>query len=130
MRKLLTLIATVIMIGATLLSGSAQAASDSPFLGTWTSVDTDGSNQWLRINGGGSDNYAMFLYDDSASVCGGAPARFTGSGTADGDTLIFGGTLTCAGGGNVIRERLALEFELDSGADTLTDFSGVVWQRS
>lgn len=130
MHKSLALVGAVITMGAVLCNGSAQAANDSSFLGSWTSVDTDGSNQSLRISGGGSDNYAMFLYDDAASVCGGAPARVTGSGTADGDSLVFRGTLSCAGGGNVFRERLVLEFELDSGADTLTDFSGVVWQRS
>jgi hypothetical protein len=131
MRKTLALICTTIVLGISLISGSAQAANQGPFLGTWTSVDTDGSDQWLRINGGGSDHYAMYLYDESATVaCGGAPARVTGSGTADGDDLLMRGALTCAPGGNVVRGRLALDFHFDSATDTLTDFSGVVWHRS
>jgi hypothetical protein len=130
MRKTLALICTTIALAISLLGGSAQAANGGPFLGTWTSVDTDGSNQWLSIHGGGSDNYSMYVYDDSASACGGAPARVTGAGTAFDDDLVMLGTLSCAPGGNIFRTRLAIDFHYDSGTDTLTDFSGVVWHRS
>lgn len=130
MRKTLALICTAIVIGIS-LTGSAEAANQSPFLGSWTSVDTDGSNQWLSINGGGSDNFSIYLYDESATTaCGGAPARVTGAGTAFDDDLVMLGTLSCAPGGNVLRSRLTLDFHYDSTTDTLTDFSGVVWHRT
>ena len=125
------LICTVFALGVSLLGGSAQAANTSPFLGTWTSTDLDGSSQSLMISGGGSDNYAMFLYDDAAtSACGGAPARATGSGSGDGDDLLMQATLSCLPGGNVIRGRIVLDFHYDAATDSLTDFSGVVWQRA
>ncbi len=131
MRKVLALLFSVITIQATLLSGAAHAANQSDFLGTWTSIDTDGSNQSLRISGGGSDHYSVFYYDESAtSACEGAPARVTGTGVADGDDLFVVGALSCSPGGNFIRGRIGLDYHFDPATGTLTDFSGVVWYRA
>jgi len=121
----------IVLIAQVVLATGSRAVDRTQLLGVWTSVDTDGSHQSLTIRGGGSNSYAMFLYDDAASsACGGAPARVTGSGSAAGDVLTMRGTLTCAPGGNVIRSRLSLEFAYDEATGTLTDFSAVVWQRT
>lgn len=113
------------------LAPPGDAVDRDQLIGTWTSTDTDGSSQWLAIRGGGSDTYAMTLYDEVASsACGGAPARVAGTGRTDGDELTMSGTLTCAPGGNVFRTRLSLAFTYDVATGTLTDFSGVVWHRS
>jgi len=131
MRVTRALIGITFALGISLPGGNAQAANDSPFLGTWESVDNDGSNQSLAINGGGSGHFAISLYDDAATVaCGGAPALVSGSGTADGNDLNMTAAITCLPGGNFVRGRIAISFEYDPSSDTLTDFSGVVWERS
>jgi hypothetical protein len=131
MRTTRTLLCVLFALGISLLGGNAVAANDSPFLGTWTSVDLDGSNQSLTISGGGSGNVAVSLYDDAATTaCGGAPARFAGSGAVHGNDLVTTGAITCVPGGNPVRGRLSLDFHYDAATDTLTDFSGVVWRRS
>ena len=131
MRVTHPLIALSFAFGLSLLGGSAHAANDSPFLGTWESVDHDGSNQTLHVSGGGSGHFAMSLYDDAATVaCGGAPARVSGSGTADGNDLSMTAAITCVPGGNFVRNRIEIAFEYDPSTDTLRDFSGVVWERS
>ena len=127
-KAIVTLISSAVLTMS--MAGAAQAANQSPFLGAWTSVDTDGSNQTLSIRGGGSDNFAVALFDDAATACGGAPAQAVGSATADGDDLLMRGTITCLPGGNFVRGRLLLEFHYDEGTDTLIDFSGVVWERA
>lgn len=124
-------VSLVLALGQLVAPSPAQAVERADLVGTWTSVDTDGSNQWLSIQGGGADHYAVFLFDDAATnVCDGAPARATGSGRTDGDDLFVDVTLTCYPGGNVFRERLGLAFTYDSASGTLVDFSGVVWYRS
>lgn len=131
MRFTRALVGIPAVLGILLVGGNAQAANDSPFLGTWESVDHDGSNQLLAISGGGSGHFAMSLYDDAATVaCGGAPARVSGTGAADGNDLSMTAAITCLPGGNFVRGRIEISFEYDPSTDTLTDFSGVVWERS
>ena len=131
MRKTRAAICSAAVLGISVLGSSAQAANESPFLGTWASTDHDGSSQTLGIMGGGSGHFAVSLYDDAATAaCGGAPARIAGSGSADGNDLVMVGVLTCVPGGNFLRTRIAIDFHYDSSTDTLTDFSGVVWHRS
>ena len=59
---------------------AASAAADA-FVGTWTSIDKDGSHQSLFIMGSGArGRHAVFVEDDAATVaCGGAPAHAQGS---------------------------------------------------
>lgn len=120
----------VLAWSATLLASPASAAPGD-LAGTWASVDLDGSNQTLDINGAGNPVYSVFLRDDFTSGgCGGPPAKLVGHGLADGDALFVVGTLVCLPGGNPIPgERLGLVFEYDVATDTLTDDSGVVWER-
>lgn len=132
MRRILlvTLVALLAAV-APVLTPTAAIAQSGLYSGTWTSTDHDGSSQELVISGSGNGAYGMFLFDDAAtSACGGAPARFVGSGVADGDTLVMFGTIVCLPGGNVVRHRIAIAFEYSSGDDTLTDETGVTWDRS
>jgi hypothetical protein len=107
-------------------------ASGGQLAGTWTSVDTDGSHQTLRVRGAGTPGYAVTLRDDFTSgVCGGPPAKLVGHGRALESGLLVVGTLVCLHGGNPVPgERIVFEFLYDAAGDTLTDDSGVVWERS
>ncbi|GAA2159421.1 hypothetical protein FHX52_3705 [Humibacillus xanthopallidus] len=123
-------LSAAIAVASAVLAPAASAAS-GPLAGTWTSIDTDGSNQTLTIVGSGAHVYSMSYFDDVASgACGGDPAMVKGPGYPDGDTLTMVGTLTCLPGGNVFRERLVLGYEYDAETDTLTDGSDVVWHRT
>ena len=122
-------LSAVLMTASAVLSPTALAAS-GPLAGTWTSVDTDGSNQTLDIRGSGRLVYSMYYVDDVAtSACGGDAAQLTGRGYPDGDTVTMVGALTCVPGGNLV-PSFALGFVYDSGTDTLTDEFGIVWHRA
>jgi hypothetical protein len=110
-------------------SGPAGAAPGQvAFNGTWTSIDTDGSHQVMRISGGGQRR-AIMLYDDSAtSACQGQPALVSGAGVVDGPFLFSVVSVVCLPGGNPLRGRV--EFALMQSGDTLVDASGVVWTRA
>jgi len=131
MRRILFTLASALMLVVISVGTAGEASAEQGVLsGTWTSVDTDGSNQVLRIRGSGEGAYAMSLFDDSATgACGGAPAMFVGSGRPDGTHLVMSGTLTCLPGGNVLRLRLTFGFVYDPATDTLTGL-GVTWHRS
>ena len=124
----------ILIVALTLLALAAPAATAADgFRGTWTSTDTDLSNQTLWINGSGqTGRYAVSLYDDAASqACGGAPARAQGSGWAEGDTLYWGGTVTCPGTGRgPVTGRIGIAALMyDADTDTLIDDAGIVWYR-
>ena len=127
----LAFVMTVLAFGAAALSTPAAAAPGN-LAGTWTSVDLDGSNQTMRIRGAGKPVYAVTLRDDFTSgICGGPPAKLVGHGAVDGDELLVRGPLVCLHAGNPVPgERILLSFEYDAGTDTLTDASGVVWERA
>jgi hypothetical protein len=99
------------------------------FAGQWAATDHDGSSLSLSIQGGGL-RYAVREVDDAATVCGGAPASVSGSGTADGPRLDVRATLACTPGGNAFRQRIELRFTHDAAPETLTDNDGVVWTRA
>jgi len=122
----------VIAAAAALLipASSAEAAGGGILAGTWASIDTDGSQQALDIRGSGTVAYSMVYVDDSATVCGGDPARLSGPGYVDGDSVLMVAVLVCQPGGNVLKERLAIGFHHDTETDTLTDDFGIVWHRA
>jgi hypothetical protein len=131
-------LATTVAIAASVLTFSVTAlappasATSGALAGTWTSVDLDGSNQTLRVTEAGHPVYSTFYRDDfTSAVCGGPPAKLVGHGVSDGNGLTVVGTLVCLHRGNPIPgERVSLRFEYDAAADTLTDDSGVVWERA
>jgi hypothetical protein len=111
----------------------------SPFLGTWSSTDLDGSTQTMVVRASGDEAVEIAVRDDSASVCSGAPSTMTGTGRLEGATelVIPSPVLTCVDGsepealsGPPLEEQLRnLTFVHDPGADTLTDNLGSVWNR-
>ena len=101
------------------------------FQGTWTATDNDGSSLTLYISGSGTRGaHAVFYVDDAASVCGGGPANAIGSGFVNDGTLDTLLAPVCLPGGNAARGRVFLSFTYDSGTDTLTDNTGVIWSRA
>lgn len=132
MRRTLTgMVLGTLLTTTGLLTATSAAAAGGPLAGTWTSVDTDGSNQTLDIAGSGARVYSMVYVDDAATdACGGDPARITGPGHVEGDGVVMVGTLTCSPGGNPLRHRIALGFAYDGSDDTLTDDFGIVWHRT
>ncbi|WP_076263559.1 hypothetical protein [Intrasporangium flavum] len=127
---------TALVLGASLavltpVAASTASAAGGPLAGTWSSVDTDGSNQTLYVMGTGSHAYAMVYVDDAATgACGGSPAKVTGPGYTFGDDVVMVGALTCTPGGNPFRTRIALTYTYDGASDTLSDGFGIVWQRT
>jgi hypothetical protein len=111
------------------LAAPPAFAAQGTLAGTWSSIDTDGSNQTLTVTGSGKGAYAMSLFDDSASLCDGDPARATGSGRLEEDQLFSRVSVVCLPGGNVLRGVIGIGYTYDAGADTLTDDFGVVWSR-
>jgi hypothetical protein len=119
------------VLGAVTVPAPATAAAGE-LAGTWTSVDVDGSHQTLRVRGAGTPGYAVTLRDDATSgACGGPPAKLVGHGRAHEGGLLVVGTLVCLHGGNPVPGvRIVFDLEYDPADDTLTDDSGVVWERS
>lgn len=134
MKRILSLGVLVVgfVIGLVLVLGAPPAAAaQGELAGTWTSIDTDGSNQTLTITGSGKRAYAVSLFDDSATtLCDGGPALATGSGRVDGDDLFTRVAAVCLPGGNRLRGLIEIAFTYDAATDTLTDNFGVVWSRT
>jgi hypothetical protein len=112
---------------------SAAAAPSDPFIGHWTSTDTDGSQQMLSFGGGGSTRMVSY-FDDGASVCGweagGIPISATihTTGSIDGDTLTSSETIgRCSTGGTFPVGEATYTY--NSADNTLLDSFGVTWNR-
>jgi hypothetical protein len=90
MRRRLGLITTCVIAVLLVAAPAAQAAPKTPFAGAWTSIDVDGSTQYLAVSGGTTVHVTWI--DLYGSICAneGAPTTvFTGSlgGTVAEDTL-------------------------------------------
>lgn len=111
----------------------------SPFLGTWVSIDDDGSTQTATIEVSTDSAVEIVVLDDFASVCSGSSSTMTGTGAFEGDNeLVFPSpVLTCDDGsvpealsGPPLEEQLRnFTFEFDPQTDTLTDNLGFEWNR-
>ena len=130
MARLRRLIGCGVVVAAGLLATAPTAFGDDAFGGTWTSIDTDGSHQVLDVSSRATTRRPASLVDFGATVCGGSPARLSGSATVDGDALYLTGALTCRPGGNPFPGRLTVIFVYDVNSDTLVDGSGVIWERA
>ena len=126
-RAAAALLAVTSLVG--LGAAPATAAQGGDYAGTWTSVDTDQSNQVLRVIGSGRGAYGVRLYDDAGTVCGGSPVLFNGSGHLVEGDLVVRGSLACLPGGNVLRGAIEIWFSYDEATGTLVDGAGVVWTR-
>jgi hypothetical protein len=105
-----------------------------PFVGTWESVDLDGSSQRMTIRGPEEGIYQIEVVDDMSTACGGTPATASGTGTlAAGTRMTISQTYTCEDG-TVLREVEGIRLEdwslvYDPATDTLADPTDVVWHR-
>jgi hypothetical protein len=104
-----------------------------PFVGTWVSVDLDGSSQRLGLTSVGS-TYDVVLYDDMASMaCGGGAAVLTGTAAPRNGPLLGLSVvleeLSCEGG-RFVPHRTTLLFVLDGGTGRLSDSTGVTWSHA
>ena len=112
---------------------------ESPFLGTWVSLDADGSTPTMMIEVSEDGTVGIMVHDDPASVCSGAPSTMSGAGGFEGDAELIIPTpvLTCDDGsqpealsGPPLEEQLQnLTFIYDAESDTLIDNFGSVWTR-
>ena len=136
-RMILPLATAASLLLTLILVGTAAAAQPAPFLGTWYSTDTDGSNQTLHIGGGPGNVFRVAYFDDGATVCGfdeegnfltGATAR--GWLGAPGLTLLGYLPVYCQFAPPTLYSPAAyMELTYDPGTDTFTDIYGVVWTR-
>lgn len=118
---------------------TVSAGPPAPVVGSWVSIDTDGSSQTMDISVVGA-NYEIVLNDDAASVCSGVPATMTGTGRLDEEIglIVNSPMLECADGTvPVAVDGSSLEAALrdytlihDAPTDTLTDSLGVTWRRA
>lgn len=136
--------AALLLVGSivvsTLASGPGPAGpSSSPFLGTWVTIDSDGSTPTMVIEVSEDEDVQMVVHDDLASVCTGAPSTMVGTGRLRGDTELVFPTpfLTCDDGSQPValsgppldQQLQNLTFNHDSQADTLSDNFGSIWTR-
>jgi hypothetical protein len=105
-------------------AGSAQA---DPWVGKWRSVDLDGSNQTLDITRRADGSYDVILFDDRATLCGGAAASGAGVGTVSGSLMTGTTNITCANG--QVAGTFPFRGTYNPQSDTFTDGLGVVWSR-
>ena len=110
------------------------AVSPAPFSGTWTSVDVDGSVQFLSITN--STKPKVVLVDTYASYCathGASSTLFAGSGTGtfkSSTQLAVTMTRAACGSFRVPLSIFAgLKYTYAAGPDTLTDTFGNTWYR-
>lgn len=135
-KYLLPSLVTVMLLIALLIASPAGAKPD-PFIGVWTSVDIDSSNQTLTIGGGGGGTRHVRYYDDGATVCGLDPdtgdflfaASARGTLSASGNTLSGYLDLYCQTSPPSLNGNYLFTYTYDPAADTLTDWLGVVWSR-
>jgi hypothetical protein len=128
--------AAVALVGLLLVSAVASAAPGA-FVGAWESTDIDGSYQRLVIGGGPGASHRVLYYDNGATVCGLDPttgeilypALARGRGQASGDVLSGNWRVWCLSHPVTFYGDLGFEFTYHVGSDTLTDSSGVVWNR-
>lgn len=129
---------TIIAAVSTLLLGlgawSATAAPPSdPFVGTWESVDLDGSNQTMTFRGRGPVKGFTYFDDDATAACEtGGEFTARGTGEVDGDTIATSfKNVRCEDGTR--RDDLRGVGDVlvyDAETDSLTDGFGIVWSRA
>lgn len=105
-----------------------------PFVGTWESIDLDGSAQRMTIQGPEDGIYQIDVFDDGSTVCEGTPATASGTGTlATRTRMTISQTYTCEDG-TVHSEIEGIRLDdwslvYDPATDTLVDPTEVVWHR-
>lgn len=133
MWKRSTIVAVVVILVGALGALPAGAEHADRFLGTWRSVDADGSNQWLTVSEDAGTVEVRLLDDDATGACdSGGPATLEGGGeiSADGATLhVTFETLDCHVSDPTVDPPVGVDYVHDPIGDTLTDDFDVVWHR-
>jgi hypothetical protein len=132
----LFVIAVGLLVIITAFVSSARAAPD-PFVGYWTSTDTDGSYQILTIGGGSSSSYHIRVYDFGASTCGLDPETgdFLYAASIEGTLSLSNGMLSgilplyCQTAPPTYDGNAFIQYTYDPATDTLVDNFGVVWSH-
>ncbi len=124
-RRIAALSVGAMLLAVGLIAGLPTAATSKPdahrwprpFVGLWSSVDVDGSNQYLRIKPGDQGLYRVSYYDDM-TLCG-FPAFAYGGASADGLDLTVAIQVWCLE--DPPRYWLPWDFTVtyDPGTDTL-----------
>jgi hypothetical protein len=129
-RALVALVGTALALS--MIPVTAGAVSPAPFSGTWTSVDVDGSVQFLSITN--STKPKVVLVDTYASYCakhGAQSPLFAGSGagTFKGTTqlAVKVGKAACGSFKVPLSILAGLTYTWAPGPNTLTDTFGVTW---
>ena len=111
---------------------TAGAVSPAPFSGTWTSIDVDGSVQFLSVTK--STKPRVILVDTYASYCakhGAQSTLFTGSGTgtfkSSTQLAVSIGKAACDAFKVPLGTFAGLKYTYIRGPNTLTDTWGVTW---
>lgn len=116
---------------------STTGATSDPFIGKWSSPDTDGSYQSLTIGGGNGSSYHIRIYDFGASTCGLDPETgdFLYAAFIEGILSLSNGMLSgtlplyCQTAPPTFDGNAFLQFTYDPATDTLVDNFGVVWSH-
>jgi hypothetical protein len=126
--RAVTMVVVLAAFAGTGLASASAAQAPDPFVGSWTSIDTDGSHQTFDVFG--NDRvHRVVLFDDAATgACGGLAATARGFGIVHGNHLQTLLNLSCEGGGRLT--NIPLGFDYDAATDTLLDSFGVVWFRA
>jgi len=130
-RRLLSSGLAALVLTVAIPAAALAAPAATPFAGTWVSIDTDGSSQLLIVSGGSRPS--VVYQDFYASGCDtfAGPATHwvsAGRGTVDGVLLIA--DFVKSGCGTFLQGGYEDSFQYDSGTDTVTDSSGIVWSRA
>jgi len=113
-----------------------SSPDSSSFVGSWTSIDSDGSNQELVISATASGTYDVSYTDSGASACGkdssnkpiyGATA--TGNLTASGYFLSGSLPIFCQKNPPSLLADHFFQFTFDPNSGILRDDFGITWTR-
>lgn len=131
----LIVITAALLLALALGNSNVFAASD-PFIGSWESIDSDGSYQILTIGGGPGASYHVRYYDYGATICGLGPGgEFLYAASAQGVITDSGSGLTgtlavyCRSSPPTFWGNADFHFGYNAATDTLTDGFGITWTR-
>jgi hypothetical protein len=121
-------------LALSMIPGAVGAGSPAPFSGTWTSIDVDGSVQFLSI--ANSTRPKVLLVDTYAGYCASRGASWTvfagsGTGTFKGSTQLAVTMARAACGSFRVPLSIfaGLKYTYAAGPDTLADTFGNTWYR-
>ena len=116
--------AVVAAVGVALVVWLTGTGSGDPLVGSWSGVDTDGSDVVLQISAG-PPAYTVELTDSAATICGGEPLSATSTGRPVDGAIQVSWAFPCAGGTQTHED----EYRYDAATATLTDLGGVTYHR-